>query len=48
MVHGKEYGKIAALRGTEIISAGMQEALGELKTVPKKRFEEAKIFFETG
>ena len=48
MVHGKEYGKIDALRGTEIISAGMQEALGELKTVPKKRFEEAKIFFETG
>ena len=48
MVCEKQYGKIAALRGTEIVTAGMQEALGTLKTVPKERLEEAKIFFEKG
>jgi 6-phosphofructokinase 1 len=46
MVQRKEFGKIAALRGTEIVSVGMQEALGKLKTVPKERFEEAKTFWQ--
>jgi len=40
-----EFGKIAALRGTEIVTIDMQEALGTLKTVPKKRYDEAKLFF---
>jgi len=45
MIDKKEFGKIAALRGTEILSVDMKEALGTLKTVPKKRYEEAKLFF---
>jgi len=45
MVHRKEFGKISALRGIEIITVEMQEALGKLKTVPEKRLEEAKLFF---
>jgi 6-phosphofructokinase 1 len=45
MVNNGEFGKIAALRGTDIISADMKDALGKLKTVPKKRYEEAKVFF---
>ena len=45
MVNNKEFGKVAALKGTEIISVPMDEALGTLKTVPKKRIDEAKLFF---
>lgn len=48
MVSKKEFGKMAALQGTEIVSVGMQEALGKLKTVPKQRLEEAKLFFGKG
>ncbi|MDO8481234.1 MAG: ATP-dependent 6-phosphofructokinase [Nanoarchaeota archaeon] len=45
MVENKEFGKIAALQGTEIVSKDMKAALGELKTVPRHRYDEARIFF---
>ncbi|MBS3135857.1 6-phosphofructokinase [Candidatus Woesearchaeota archaeon] len=45
MVHNSEFGKIAALRGNDIISASMQDALGNLKVVPKSRYDEASIFW---
>jgi len=40
-----QWGTMAALRGTDIISVGLDEATRELKTVPKERFEEAEVFF---
>ena len=40
-----QWGTMAALRGTDIISVGLDEATAELKTVPKERFEEAEVFF---
>ena len=40
-----KWGTMAALRGTDIISVGLDEATKELKTVPKERFEEAEVFF---
>lgn len=40
-----EYGNVAALKGTDIVTVSMKDALGKLKTVPKKRYEEAKLFF---
>ncbi len=45
MVDKGEFGQIAALRGEDILSVDMKKALGELKIVPKKRYEEAKVFF---
>ncbi|MBR9699036.1 ATP-dependent 6-phosphofructokinase [Candidatus Woesearchaeota archaeon] len=45
MIHKKEFGKISCLKGTEIVSQDMKAALGQLKTVPKKRVEEARLFF---
>ncbi|MDX6228686.1 MAG: ATP-dependent phosphofructokinase / diphosphate-dependent phosphofructokinase [Frankiales bacterium] len=40
-----QWGTMAALRGTDIISVGLDEATKELKLVPKERFEEAEVFF---
>jgi phosphofructokinase-like protein len=45
MVHNGEFGKMASVRGTEIISVPLAEAVGVLKTVPPERYDEAKIFF---
>jgi hypothetical protein len=36
---------MVALRGTEIEHVSFEEALGELKTVPQARFDEAAIMF---
>jgi 6-phosphofructokinase 1 len=41
----KEYGKMVALRGTEIAAVSLSEATGELKTVPLEHFAEAEEFF---
>jgi len=46
MIDKGEFGKMAALKGTDIISVPLDKAVGTLKTVPKERYEEAKIFFE--
>ena len=36
---------MVALRGTEIVHVSFEDALGELKTVPQSRFDEAAILF---
>jgi len=38
-------GKMAALRGNDIVAADMEEAVGKLKTVPMEQYETAKLFF---
>jgi phosphofructokinase-like protein len=40
-----EWGKMTALRGTEIKLVELAEATAELKTVPKQLYEEAEVFF---
>ncbi|MEA2037186.1 MAG: ATP-dependent 6-phosphofructokinase [Nanoarchaeota archaeon] len=46
MVDKGEFGKMVALKGTDVIAVDLNKAVGKLKTVPKERYEEAKIFFE--
>jgi len=45
MVARGEWGKMAALRGTEIISVDLAIATAALKTVDRKLFELAEVFF---
>ena len=46
MIHDGDYGKMAALQGTEIVAVPLDKAVGKLKIVPKERYDEAKIFYE--
>jgi ATP-dependent phosphofructokinase / diphosphate-dependent phosphofructokinase len=39
------WGRMVALRGTEIVHVPFEDALGKLKTVPDYRYEEARLFF---
>jgi 6-phosphofructokinase 1 len=36
---------MVAQRGTDIEHVGFQDALGRLKTVPQKRYDEAAVLF---
>jgi len=45
MVRAGQFGMMAALRGTDIVAVPLEDALGESKTVPMARYEEAKKFF---
>ncbi len=44
-VHDKDYGKMVALRGTDIVRVPLIDATGELKTVPLARYDEVRTFF---
>jgi 6-phosphofructokinase 1 len=44
-VHDSDWGKMVALRGTDIVRASLEEATGELKVVPASRYAEAQVFF---
>lgn len=44
-VHDGDYGKMVALRGTDIVRVPLSEATAELKTVPESRLREAEVFF---
>jgi 6-phosphofructokinase 1 len=44
-VHAGDFGTMVALRGTDIVRVGLDEATAELKTVPYSRYEEAEVFF---
>ena len=46
MINKGEFGKMAALKGTDVVAVPLSKAVGKLKTVPKQRYDEAKIFFE--
>ncbi|MGP3916135.1 6-phosphofructokinase [Nonomuraea sp. 10N515B] len=43
--HEGDYGTMVALRGTDIVRVGLDEATAELKTVPVERYSEAEVFF---
>ncbi|MFD0486835.1 6-phosphofructokinase [Saccharopolyspora erythraea] len=40
-----DYGKMVALRGTDIVRVPLSEATAELKTVPLERYTEAEVLF---
>lgn len=46
MVHNGEFGKMAAIKGQEIVSVSLDEAVGKLKTVPPELLEELKTLFK--
>jgi ATP-dependent phosphofructokinase / diphosphate-dependent phosphofructokinase len=43
--HAGQWGKMTALRGTDIQLVELGDAVDELKTVPKELYEEAEVFF---
>lgn len=45
LVSDREWGRMVALRGTEVVRIDFAEALNGLKTVPQHRWEEAKALF---
>ena len=44
-IHDGDWGKMVALRGTDIVRVSLDEATGELKTVPAARYAEVEVFF---
>ena len=44
-VHEGDWGKMVALRGTDIVRVPLAEATAELKTVPAALYAEAEVFF---
>lgn len=44
-VRDKKWGRMVALKGTEIVDVPFEAALGKLKTVPDYRYEEVRILF---
>ena len=44
-VHDGDFGKMVALRGTDIVRVPLAEATKETKVVPAERYEEAEVFF---
>lgn len=45
LVNNKDFGKMAALKGNQIVGVSLDEATGELKTVNPEFYELAKTFF---
>jgi 6-phosphofructokinase 1 len=45
IVQDSMWGQMVALRGTDIVTVGFEEALGKLKTVPQHRYDEAAMLF---
>jgi 6-phosphofructokinase 1 len=43
--HGGQWGKMTALRGTEILLVDLAEATRELRVVPESLYAEAEVFF---
>jgi len=45
MVDDGAFGRMAALRGTQIVDIPIDDAVGTLKTVPESQFADAEVFF---
>ena len=45
LVKENKFGRMVSLQGRNIVSVPIQDAVGELKTVPADMYELAKIFF---
>jgi phosphofructokinase-like protein len=45
MVLRERWGNMVALRGTDMVEVPFADALGQLKTVPQERYDEARVLF---
>ena len=45
LVHERQWGRMVAIRGTDMVRVDFDEALDGLKTVPQHRWDEAKVLF---
>ena len=45
LAHDEQWGKMASLKGTDIVAVEMASAVDSLKTVPLDRWEEAQVLF---
>lgn len=45
MAEQGQFGRMAALRGTELVAVDLGEAVGTLKTIPEELYATAKLFF---
>ncbi|HID96059.1 MAG TPA: 6-phosphofructokinase [Candidatus Latescibacteria bacterium] len=45
MIRDGEFGRMASIRGDQVVSVSLEEAVGRLKTVDEGRYELAKLFF---
>ena len=45
MVVEESWGNMVALRGTDLVEVPFSAALGQLKTVPQERYDEARVLF---
>jgi 6-phosphofructokinase 1 len=45
LIHAGEYGKMAALRGDDVVAVSLEDATAELKTVPSEWYDVARAFF---
>ena len=45
LVKDSKFGRMASLRGREILDVSLEEGVGKLKTVPKEYYEMAEMFF---
>src|ERR671933_1438420 len=45
LVEGRRFGRMAALRGDQIVDVALREATAELKTVPRGWYDVARAFF---
>lgn len=45
LVEAGDFGKMVSLRGTEIVAVPLEDAVAQLKTVPRELYELAKLFF---
>ena len=44
-VHEGDYGKMVALRGTDVVRIPIEDGVAQLKTVDGRLFETAAVFF---
>jgi 6-phosphofructokinase 1 len=45
MIGEKKFGRMSAVKGTDITDVPIKEAISQLKTVPRDFYEDAKVFF---
>ena len=45
LIEEADFGKMAALRGSDVIAVSLREATAELKTVPEEWYDVARAFF---
>jgi 6-phosphofructokinase 1 len=45
LVHAKDFGKMVALHGTDIVNVPIEDGVGALKTLDEDMYKVAQVFF---